>query len=117
MQSLREKIETILIKENYTFRQLADYLNLSEEQLEDGLKYKTLELRYLEDISKNLKVPLYSFFRNPENININYAEKPFFTNKLWNDGEEQSPQKLMEEIEMLKKALAYKEAELAKSLK
>jgi len=116
MQSLREKIETILIKENYTFKQLADYLNLSEEQLEDGLKHKTLELRYLEDISKNLKVPLYSFFRNAE-ININYAEKPFFTNKLWNDGEESSPQKLMEEIEMLKKALAYKEAELAKSHK
>jgi len=61
MNTLRSKIEEILTKENYTFSQLADYLNLSEEQLEFGLENKTLELRYLEDISKNLKVPLYSF--------------------------------------------------------
>ena len=71
MNSLREKIEEILVKENYTFTQLADYLNLSEEQLEKGLANKTLELRYLEDISKNLKVPLYSFFRD-HNQKINY---------------------------------------------
>ncbi len=116
MNTLRRKIEDILVKENYTFSQLADYLNLSEQQLEDGLENKTLELRYLEDISKNLKVPLYSFFRD-NNIKVNYNEKPYFTNKLWNDNEEVSPQKLMEEIELLKQAIAYKEAELAKKLK
>ena len=116
MDSLRGKIEEILIKESYTFKQLADYLNLSEKQLEDGLTNKTLELRYLEDISKNLKVPLYSFFRD-NNANINYTEKPYFTNKLWNDSEENSPQKLMEEIEILKQAIAHKEAELAKRTK
>jgi hypothetical protein len=44
-------------------------------------------------------------------------EKPYFTNKLWNDGEETSPQKLMEEIELLKQAISYKEAELSKKLK
>ncbi|MES2566778.1 MAG: hypothetical protein V4565_07925 [Bacteroidota bacterium] len=116
MNSLRGKIEEILIKENYTFSQLADYLNLSEKELEDGLANKTLELRYLEDISKNLKVPLYSFFREND-IKINYNEKPYFINKLWNEGDETSPQKLMEEIEMLKNAISYKEAELAKKLK
>lgn len=116
MNSLRRKIENILIKENYTFKQLADYLNLSEEQLEEGLANKTLELRYLEDISKNLKVPLYSFFRD-NNIKVNYNEKPYFTNKLWHDGDESSPQKLMEEIELLKQAISHKEAELSKKLK
>lgn len=116
MNTLRRKIEDILVKENYTFSQLADYLNLSEQQLEEGLANKTLELRYLEDISKNLKVPLYSFFRD-NNIKVNYNEKPYFTNKLWNDNEDVSPQKLMEEIELLKQAIAYKEAELAKKLK
>ena len=116
MNLLRDKIEEILVKENYTFSQLADYLNLSEEQLEDGLANKTLELRYLEDISKNLKVPLYSFFRDT-NQKTNYTEKPYFVNKLWNDGEEVSPQKLMEEIELLKQAIAQKEAELAQKLK
>ena len=116
MNLLREKIEEILVKENYTFSQLADYLNLSEEQLEDGLANKTLELRHLEDISKNLKVPLYSFFRDTSQ-KTNYSEKPYFVNKLWNDGEEVSPQKLMEEIELLKQAISQKEAELAKKLK
>ena len=116
MDLLRAKIEEILVKEKYTFKQLADYLNLSEEQLEDGLKNKTLELRYLEDISKNLKVPLYSFFRD-HSIKFNYDERPYFTNKLWNDNEEVSPQKLMEEIELLKQAITHKEAELAKKLK
>ena len=116
MNSLRSKIEEILVKENYTFTQLADYLNLSEEQLESGLANKTLELRYLEVISKNLKVPLYSFFRD-NNIKVNYNEKPYFTNKLWHDNDEVSPQKLMEEIELLKQAISHKEAELAKKLK
>ncbi len=116
MNLLRQKIEEILLKENYTFSQLADYLNLSEEQLEEGLANKTLELRYLEDISKNLKVPLYSFFRDASQ-KLDYTEKPYFVNKLWNDGEEVSPQKLMEEIELLKQAIAQKEAELARKLK
>ena len=116
MDSLMKKINEILIKENYTFKQLADYLNLSEDQLEKGLINKTLEIRHLEDISKNLKVPLYSIFRD-ENLKIDYSEKPYFVNKLWNDGEDASPQKLQEEIVMLKKALAYKEEELSKKLK
>lgn len=116
MNSLRAKIEEILVKENYTFSQLADYLNLSEQQLESGLINKTLELRHLEDISKNLKVPLYSFFRDA-NQKPTYTEKPYFVNKLWNDGEEVSPQKLMEEIAMLKQAILAKEEELATKLK
>lgn len=116
MNTLIEKIKEILTTENYTFAQLADYLNLSEQELEEGLINKTLEIRYLEEISKSLKVPLYSIFRDA-NIKVDTATKPYFTNKLWNDGEEVSPQKLQEEIELLKQALAYKENELAKKLK
>ena len=116
METLIKKINDILAKENYTFKQLADYLGLTEQQLESGLIHKTLEIRHLEDISKNLRVPLYSIFREA-GAKVDYAEKPYFTNKLWNDGEESSPQKLMEEIEMLKKALALKEEELHKKLK
>ena len=59
---------------------------------------------------------MYSFFRDT-NQKTNYTEKPYFVNKLWNDGEEVSPQKLMEEIELLKQAIAQKEAELAQKLK
>lgn len=114
MQSLREKIEEILLKENYTFAQLAEYLNLSERELADGLEHKTLELRYLEEISKNLKVPLYSFFRGSEPL-IPPNEKPFYINRLWAEDQTKSPEKLQEEIDLLKQAIAYKEAELAKN--
>lgn len=114
MESLRNKIEEILQKENYTFAQLAEYLNLSEAELADGLEYKTLELRHLEEISKNLKVPLYSFFRTTESLHY-INEKPFYTNRLWDDDQAKSPQKLQEEIKLLKQAIAYKEAELAKN--
>lgn len=114
MQSLRDKIEEILQKEQYTFAQLAEYLNLSETELADGLEHKTLELRYLEEISKNLKVPLYSFFRSTSEL-PHANEKPFFTNRLWDEDETKSPQKLQEEINLLKQAIAYKEAELAKN--
>lgn len=116
MHSLRKQIEEVLLKEHYTFNQLAEYLNLSEEELADGLEHKTLELRYLEEISKNLKVPLYSFFRGAESSAIT-NEKPFYTNRLWDDDHDKSPQKLREEIDLLKKAIARKEAELAKSHK
>jgi transcriptional regulator with XRE-family HTH domain len=111
MNSLRQKIEEILKRENYTFHQLADYLNLTESQLMDGLDNKTLELRHLEDISKNLKVPLYSFFRDKD-MSINFNEKPYFTNKLWNEESGNSDKKLLEEIALLKQALAKKEEQL-----
>lgn len=115
MQSLRDKIEEILQKENYTFGQLAEYLNLSETELADGLEHKTLELRYLEEISKNLKVPLYSFFRSTSELPFVH-ERPFYTNRLWDDDDQaKSPQKLQEEIALLKRAIAQKEAELAKN--
>lgn len=109
---LKARIEEILLKENYTIKQLADYLNLSEQKLIEGLENKTLELRHLEEISKNLKVPLYSFFRDGD-TSFSYNEKPYFINKLWdNTNSFDSPEKLKEEIELLKQALAKKEAEL-----
>ncbi len=112
MDKLILKIKEILKAENYTFAQLASYLNLTEQELSDGLINKTLELRYLEDISKTLKVPLYSFFRSTDYTADAKHEKPFYINKLWDD--ENTPQSLEEEIDLLKKAIAHKENELNK---
>jgi hypothetical protein len=63
MNSLRRKIEDILVKENYTFSQLADYLNLSEHQLEEGLANKTLELTLLRRYFKKLKSSFIQLFQ------------------------------------------------------
>ena len=83
---IKVRLIEILKKENYTFTQLAEYLDMSEEELTNALEQKTLELRSLELISKTLKIPLYSFFREEDEINKN--TKPFYINKLWEDNKE-----------------------------
>lgn len=110
--SLKQKIEEILSKESYTFSQLAEHLKLSEAELATALDNRTLELRYLEEISKALKVPLYSFFRTAD-YQVDLTEKPYYTNKLWAE-EERDPQRLQEEIGLLRNALAQKEEALKK---
>ena len=72
---IKVRLIEILKKENYTFTQLAEYLDMSEEELTNALEQKTLELRSLELISKTLKIPLYSFFREEDEINKN--TKPY----------------------------------------
>jgi len=83
---IKVRLIEILKKENYTFTQLAEYLDMSEEELTNALEQKTLELRSLELISKTLKIPLYSFFR--EEYEINKNTKPYYINKLWEGNKE-----------------------------
>jgi transcriptional regulator with XRE-family HTH domain len=83
---IKVRLIEILKKENYTFTQLAEYLDMSEEELTNALEQKTLELRSLELISKTLKIPLYSFFREEDDINKN--TKPYYINKLWEGNKE-----------------------------
>ena len=83
---IKVRLIEILKKENYTFTQLAEYLDMGEEELTNALEQKTLELRSLELISKTLKIPLYSFFREEDEINKN--TKPYYINKLWEDNKE-----------------------------
>jgi transcriptional regulator with XRE-family HTH domain len=83
---IKVRLIEILKKENYTFTQLAEYLDMSEEELTNALEQKTLELRSLELISKTLKIPLYSFFREEDEINKN--TKPYYINKLWEGNKE-----------------------------
>lgn len=111
---IKTQLVEILKKENYTFPQLAEYIHMSEEDLTSALNNKTLELRSLELISKALRVPLYSFFRN-ENKKFDYSEKPYYVNKLWT-GDDSSKNKtdLSEEIKLLKQIIALKEEQLKK---
>jgi len=83
---IKVRLIEILKKENYTFTQLAEYLDMSEEELTNALEQKTLELRSLELISKTLKIPLYSFFR--EEDEIKKCTKPYYINKLWESNKE-----------------------------
>ena len=83
---LKEKVLEILEKEKYSFKDLAEYVSMSEEALTTALETKRLELRTLELISKGLKIPLYSFFRSNQPY-FNANEKPYYINKLYDDDE------------------------------
>ena len=109
---IKSKVEEILKKENYTFTQLADYLHMTEAGLTHELNNKTLEIRNLEAISKALKVPLYSFFRQ-EGFEFDHNQKPYYVNKLWTGEDEiKGKQQLIDEIALLKNIIELKELQL-----
>lgn len=111
---IKSKITEILTKENHTFKQLAEYLQMTEDELTLALTNKTLELRNLESISKALRVPLYSFFR-VEGVKFNFNEKPYYINKLWTgDDDTKTITELNVEIELLKQIIRLKEEQLRK---
>jgi hypothetical protein len=111
---IKSKLIEILGKENYTFTQLAEYLHMTEDGLTSELTNKTLELRNLEAISKALRVPLYSFFRD-ENMKLDYTEKPYYINRLWTgDDNKKGILELKKEIQLLKQIIALKEDQLQK---
>lgn len=107
---LKEQILEILKKENHSFKELAEHLSMSEEELTAALETKKLELRTLELMSKGLKIPLYSFFRlNREEKEF---ERPYYVNKLWLDQKNQNKEELKHEINILKEILFHKEDQL-----
>lgn len=109
---IKTQLIDILKKEDYTFSQLSDHLNMSEDDLTAALNNKTLELRSLELISKALKVPLYSFFRS-ESKPFDYTEKPYYVNKLWTgDDKTKNSDQISQEIMFLKKIIELKEEQL-----
>lgn len=111
---IKAKLIEILSKENYTFPQLAQYLHMTEESLTNELSNKTVELRHLEAISKALRVPLYSFFRN-DDLKFNPDDKPYYINKLWTgEDTEKTARELMAEIKILKQIIELKEEQLKK---
>ncbi len=86
--NLKNKIEKLLATQNHTYKELAEHLHLNEEQLDHALETKTLEVRTLELISKELRIPLYSFFRDQETLHT-YAglKEPYYNVNIWSDQE------------------------------
>ena len=110
---IKAKITELLEKDRHTFKELADYVHMNEEDLTAHLNNKTLELRKLETISKVLRVPLYSFFRSE--IFFDLSEKPYYINKLWTgDDDQKTIAQLTHEIELLRQIINLKEEQLRK---
>ncbi len=80
---LKKRLTEILHDKGYTYSDLSLHLQLSENELDAALEEGKLEIQTIEKISKDLQIPLYSFFRIPENYNS--QNKPWFTTKLWEE--------------------------------
>lgn len=109
--NLKERIIAVLAARNLTYKQLTDYLGLSEQQLDHALEQNTIEIRTLEQISKELRIPLYSFFRSPDET-IGEEQQPFYNVNIWAPDEMQvrvENDNLRAEIERLRLEIARKE--------
>jgi transcriptional regulator with XRE-family HTH domain len=102
--NLKNKIVELLEKQSYSYKDLAEHVNLTEEQLDHALETKTLEVRTLELISKELRIPLYSFFRDPAQMAAYLEEKEkYYDVNIWSDQEVKYRSEITELREHLKK--------------
>jgi hypothetical protein len=108
--NLKAKIVRLLQESKYTYSDLAQHLNLTEAELDHAFETKTVEIRTLELISKELRIPLYSFFRDPEFIAAYGDKEPYYNVNIWSDQEV----KLKTDIKDLKEQLAQMKSELKK---
>ena len=111
MMNLKDKILQVLISKKFTYADLASYLHLSEADLDFALENNTLEIRTLELISKELRIPLYSFFR--ENFEgFNYEKEPYYNVNIWSKEEAKfilELKALRQEVEQLRAELRQKD--------
>ncbi|MFM2019397.1 MAG: hypothetical protein RL007_3053 [Bacteroidota bacterium] len=109
--NLKERIIAVLNSRKLTYKQLTEYLGVTEEQLDHALEQNTIEIRTLEQISKELRIPLYSFFRHPEEMEEG-NEHPYYNVNIWAPEEihmRVENENLRAEIERLRLEVAKKE--------
>ncbi|MCE2772682.1 MAG: hypothetical protein LW750_04480 [Bacteroidetes bacterium] len=107
---LKERIIAVLNARNLSYKQLVDYLGTTEAELDQALADNTIEIRTLELISKELRIPLYSFFRHHEHPQS--EEIPYYNVNIWAPAQMQLQQQnehLVAELERMKLEIAKKE--------
>lgn len=80
--NLKEKVVQVLKLNNHTYSQLAEHIGLSENELDKQFADNSLEVRTLELISKALRIPLYSLFRDT-NYEFKYDEELYYNVDIW----------------------------------
>jgi len=112
--TLKKRIEAFLEAREKTLDDLADYLGMSIDELERGISDNSVEVRTLENISKALRIPLYSFF--PGYVEeAKKREIPYYDRKLPNGGDltkKTEIEILEEEIRFLTRYLENREKQL-----
>ena len=112
--SLIKRIEKFLDSRDQTLEDLANYLEVDMAELERGISDSSVEVRTLENISKALRIPLYSFF--PGFIDhVKKHEIPYYDRRLPNEDDLtiQSEIEIVEdEIRFLTKYLKNRQKQL-----
>ena len=80
--NLKDKVLAVLKFNNHTYSELADHVGLSENELDRQFTDNSLEVRTLELISKALRIPLYSLFRDT-NYEFRYDEELYYNVDIW----------------------------------
>ena len=62
---LKENNIQVLKQQKHTYDELAKYLDLSTSELDTAFATHSIDVRTLETIAKELKLPLYRLFRDP----------------------------------------------------
>ena len=102
--NLKSRVRVFLKGRKKTLKDLADYLEIGEDVLDNALADNSLEIRTLEKISKVLQIPLFSFFRDPLEPEPK-MKIPFYTQRLpktEKDRVKSDAEALEGEIELLK---------------
>ncbi|MFI5148616.1 MAG: hypothetical protein ACHQRM_02715 [Bacteroidia bacterium] len=108
---LKSKIIEILEARNLSYDTLVNYLGVTRDELDRSFSENTLEIRTLELISKELRIPLYSFFRDPDASFPYYGkEEQYYNTHIWAPGEVN----IRVEMDKLKKEMDKMKFELAK---
>jgi transcriptional regulator with XRE-family HTH domain len=110
---LKSKIIAILESRKLTYEALVQYLGTTQEELDKAFQENTLEIRTLELISKELRIPLYSFFRDPDaTFDVFGKGEAYYNTNIWAPEETNfrvEIQNLKIELDKLKFELAKKE--------
>jgi transcriptional regulator with XRE-family HTH domain len=80
--NLKERIVAVLRSRNFTYQTLVDHLGTTEADLDRTLEQNTIEIRTLELISKELRIPLYSFFRDTD-FDASQPDQPYYNVNIW----------------------------------
>ena len=115
--NLKDKVLAVLKLNGHTYRELAEHVGIPEKELDKQFADNSLEVRTLELISKGLRIPLYSFFRDKPH-KINFDEELYYNVDIWGkEGvqlrttlkKDTKGNILNKELEKLKKELKEKE--------
>lgn len=109
--NLKGRILQVLELKKISYADLASYLSLSENDLDFALENNTLEIRTLELISKELRIPLYSFFRESCKV-FDFEKEPYYNVNIWSKEEAKFTlelKALRQEVEQLRIELRQKD--------